>query len=415
MPVGASNISDLRLSKLNKLVTSFMTAPNLILSQMFGSTKSESDKIEWESEVGTRGVAPFMAPGTKTPQTEPNGVAQHSAAAAFMGEKMYLDEEFLNNLRKAGTESAYQSARQTLAKNLLGLSYRVDRRKEWMWAKMISAGEFEYLEKGGVKVFVDYALSSDHVVTLGADYKWSTGSSKDILGDIRDAKIKIKDDTDNNTDFAITTQTVLRYMVEDSAIRDLFYASNFNKTALMGSDASNQIGIRPAVIGQLLDIPNLIIYDEKFTVRTWLTGAVTADSTTSISVANTADFEVGGTLRFIDTSEGTWEEETISAVGTEAGTVTVSTAPSSSYKAGEDIVQMTKTFIANDLIIFGTMSVDGQPIAEHKNAPFGLARNYGKTTAKWDTKDPEGTNVRVQNKGLPVLYFPDALYILDVE
>jgi len=415
MPIGASTIPDLRLSRINKLVTMFDSAPNLVLSKMFGTTKAASDTIKWESQTGTRGVAPFMAPGTKTPQTEPLGVAQHSAQAAFIGEKMYLDEHFLNNLRKEGTESTYYAAKARLAKELRGLTFRNDRRREWMFAKMLSAGSFSYLTKGSTKISVNYGIPSSSIVTLGANYKWGTGGSADILSDIRDAKIKIKEETDNSVNFCITTQTVLRYMIENSTVVDLFKANSFNKTSLMGKNASNQLGINPAVIGQLLDIPNFMIYDEKFTAKAWLTGAVTADSTVAISVNDTADFEVGGTLRFHDVSEDTYEEETISAVSPEAGTVTVSTAPSTSYKAGEDVVTMTKTFIDNDLIVFGTTSVDGQPIADFQAAPFGNARKYGQTADSWETKDPEGVYIRVQDKGLPVLYFPSALYILNVE
>ena len=415
MPVGASEIPDLRLSRINKLVTSFTSAPNLVLSKMFGTSRADSDTIKWESQVGTRGVSPFMAPGTKTPQTEPLGVASHSAVAAFWGEKMFMDEHFLNNLRKMGTESTYLTSQQRLAGELQRIRYRIDRRKEWMFAKMLSVGSFDYLEKGGNKLAVSYDIPTDHNVTLGTNYKWGTGNSADILSDIRDAKIKIKDDTDMNVNFCITTQTVLRYMVENSAILELFQADHFNKTGVLGSDASNQLGIRPQVIGQLLDIPNFMVYDERFTAKAWLTANVTASSTTVISVTNVEDFEVGGTLRFNDTSAGTWEDETISAIGVEAGTVTVSSAPSTSYKAGEDTVTMTKTFIPNDVIVFGTTSVDGQAIAEFMEAPFGNARHYGPTATVWEETDPEGVYIRVQNKGLPILTFPESLYILNVE
>ena len=67
--------------------------------------------------------------------------------------------------------------------------------------------------------------------------------------------------------------------------------------------------------------------------------------------------------------------------------------------------------------IFAMMAanVDGQAIAEYKQAPFALDRHYGLKTDRWETQDPEGVYVRVQNKGLPVLYQRDALYILDVE
>jgi hypothetical protein len=58
--------------------------------------------------------------------------------------------------------------------------------------------------------------------------------------------------------------------------------------------------------------------------------------------------------------------------------------------------------------------VDGQPIAEYKQAPFGLNRNYGQFTDSYDEWDPEVTWIRVQDKGLPILFNRDAIYTIDV-
>ena len=71
MPLGASDIPDLRLTKLTKLITKFSSAPNLKFTSRFPNQRADSDSIEWESQVGTRGLAPFKAPGAKTPQTAP--------------------------------------------------------------------------------------------------------------------------------------------------------------------------------------------------------------------------------------------------------------------------------------------------------------------------------------------------------
>lgn len=414
MPQGASDIPDLRLSKLTKLITKFTSAPNLIFINMYGGDDAPSDKIEWESQTGSRGLAPFKAPGAKTPQTAPRGIAQHSASAAFMGEKMMLDENFLNNLRAPGTRETHMAARKKLARELRGLRYRCDRRKEWMFVKMFSVGEFNYLEKGGIKATVDYSIPTANKVTLTTNYKWGTGSSKDIIGDIRDGKVLLKTNTQENKFTAYTTQTVLRYMVEDSGVRDLLQKSQFGQGDLFGPSASNVLAVRPEVLGQLLDL-SIVLYDENYVIETILTAAVTADSTTTISVVDTEDFEVGGTLRFHDVSAGTYEDETISAVNTESGTLTVSTAPSTSYKAGEDIVTMTKTFLADDLFVMMPGSVENQPIAEWYNAPFGNDRHYGIKLDRETEWDPEAQWIRAQNKGLPVLYFPEAVYILNVE
>ena len=234
------------------------------------------------------------------------------------------------------------------------------------------------------------------------------------ISDIRDGKIQLKTTTSATKFDAYTTQTVLRYMVEDTGITNLLRKSDFGKGDLFGPSASNVLAVRPEVLGQLLDL-NIVLYDENYVIETILTAAVTADSTTVVSVADTEDFEVGGTLRFIDTSAGTYEDETIASIQVEAGTVTVDTAPATSYKAGEDIVLMTKTFLADDLFVMMSPVVENQPIAEWMGAPFGNDRHYGIKLDKEPEWDPEAMWIRAQNKGLPVLYFPEAVYIIDVE
>ena len=136
MPLGASDIPDLRLSKLTKLIDKFSSAPNLKFVNRDSKQRADSDQIEWESQIGSRGMVPFKAPGAKTPQGAPRGLAVHAAKAAFMGEKMLFDEQFLNNLREPGTTNTKMNAKRKLAKELMQLRYRTDRRKEWMFVKM---------------------------------------------------------------------------------------------------------------------------------------------------------------------------------------------------------------------------------------------------------------------------------------
>ena len=59
-------------------------------------------------------------------------------------------------------------------------------------------------------------------------------------------------------------------------------------------------------------------------------------------------------------------------------------------------------------------SVDNQQIAEYKKAPFSLDRHYGVKVDRKEDWDPEGVWIRVQDKGLPILYQRDAMYVLTV-
>jgi hypothetical protein len=75
---------------------------------------------------------------------------------------------------------------------------------------------------------------------------------------------------------------------------------------------------------------------------------------------------------------------------------------------------MPKKFIPDGKFCMLAKQVDGMDIAEYFAAPFGLGRRYGLSPDRKEEWDPEGLWVRVQDKGLPVLYNRDAIYTLDV-
>jgi hypothetical protein len=414
---GIADIPELRLEVLQNFITRFMTPPELTLSNLFGTSNAPSDSIMWESQEGGRGMAPFVAPGVPSPRTAPYGLTKHSATAATWKEKMYFDEEFLNNLRKEGTLNQYHASAARLAREMAGLTYRSMRRKEWMFAKMLFNGGFTYQTTGGTRLAVDYDLPSENDVTLTTNYMWTaTGGSAtvDVFGDIMDGKQVIKNATGAFVDRAMCTTKVLQYMAQDPTLVALLQKSHFGTGDLYTGNKNKLLGINPKVVASLLDIPFLEINDEMYEIRSFLTAAVTGTSTVAISVEDTTDFEVGYKLRFVDVSAGTWEEETILSIQPESSTVTVAAAPTASFKAGEDFVFMRKTFIPSNKFSMFASNVEGQSIAEYIAAPYGLGRTYGMQTDRHDTWDPDGVFLRVQDKGLPVLYQRDAVYNLTV-
>src|SRR3972149_4620580 len=406
MPTGKSDIPDLRLERLQGLITAFTTSPNLVLMNMFSEEDADSDTIKWESQVGNRGMTPFAAPGAPSQTVAPIGVKQESAMTAYWKEKMYFDEVFLNNLRKEGTVDQYFSSQARLARETLMLRNRCDRRKEWMFAQMLSGGIMTYSAPGGVKISLDYSVPSANLVTLAAAYQWDTGSSVNVLQDIMDAQLVLQNSIGAKIDYALCTTEVLQMLIMDKGIQTLLSKSTFGQGDLF---------TRPvAVLGSLLNIPNLMIYDEQYVISAWLTAKVTGASTTSVSVDDATDFVVGETLRFHDISAGTYEDETIASIDVEAGTVTVSSAPTASFKSGEDKVTMTRKFLDKTKFCMFASAVEGQKIAKFIRAPFGLNRLRGMQIDTETTWDPDGIWLRVQNKGLPVLLNRDAIYVLTV-
>ncbi len=158
----------------------------------------------------------------------------------------------------------------------------------------------------------------------------------------------------------------------------------------------------------------LTVYDEMFEITGWLT--TTTGVGLVIYVDDASDFEVGGTARFVDMSEvNVWEDEVIDGVDVEAGTISVVAAPTIHFKAGEDKVVMRKKFIPDNVFFMFADNAEGESIAEFMEAPHGLGRNWGMFADTKDQWDPEGVYLRVQDKGLPVLYHPDTTYKLIVK
>ena len=406
------DIPELRLEVLVKFISKFTAPPQLMMTPLLGSKSAESDTITWQSVRGSRGLAPFIAPGSPSPTTAPSGVAEHSAKAAFMSEKISFGEEFINNMKKPGTMQK-QTATQKLATEYANLVNRSRRRKEWMIVKMICDGQFTYAEEGGTKLHVDYQLPAENQVELLGNDRWGE-TAADILGNIMDVKTTLKAANNGVIDLAIMNTSVLKLMAKDPQIAALLRKDAFGDGSLYSGAVNNLVGVNPNVLAGLLDIPQLMIYDEAYEVRSYLTSPVVGGVTTVISVENPADFEVGATIRFMDVSSGMYEDEVIAAVNIEAATVEVVTAPAMTFRAGEDYVMSTKMFVPDNKMTFMTKTVEGEAIGEWVDAPFGIPGGYGLTPKSWMTIDPDVAWVRAQNKGLPVLYHRDAIIQLKV-
>jgi len=403
--ISVSEIPALRLTVLNKLVTKYLTPPNLILSKMFGEQDYESDNIEWESQIGSRGLTPFASEDAEAPQAAVPGTSMNDAMAAFWKERTFFGSSFLNNIRQPGTDRKYQKAARTLGNQSRNLSNRAYRRKEWMLAQMLCNDGFTYYDKNGAYITLDYGIPDANKVSLATDDKWDAGTSRNIPEDIFDGKLVIQNNNAGIVDSAIFTTEILKLMIFDPVIQTILQQSAYGDGDLF----KNPLG----VIGALLGL-KLHLYDEAYQIRGWLTSALAAGASPTVYVDSTTDFEVGGTLTCLDVSANTTENLTIASMDNDAGTITCTGTLSSAYKAKEDYVYMTKKFIPTDKFVMWASSVDGEKIAEFMRAPHELSRKWGQQMDRWNVQDPDGMFLRVEDKGLPVLYHEDAVYQLTV-
>lgn len=411
MPKGSKGIPALELVTLNKLITKFDRAPNMFFTNMIPETNYESDTIKWEIEYGSAGMTPFVAPGAVAPATGMDGVSEASAKAAFMKEKMYFDEEFLNNLRKPGTDATYHTAERKLSRGSQKLRRRIDRRREWMIAKMLVDGTLTYNSTGGLQFTVNYGVPDAHKVTLATNDKWAAGSTRNPMSDFFDGNQVLIDDVGKKADITIMNSNTLQVLLQDNGvgatgwdgIQGLLKKSAFGSGDLFSNPSS--------VIGNLLGIGDISVYDEHYETTGWITAAFAADATT-VYLDDATDFEAG-TVRFFNMLTNTYVDVTCSAVDKAANTLTVGVT-GAVFVAGRDKVIMRKKFIADNKVLMIAKDVDGAAIGEWMAAPYGVDRRWGVHADTKDEWDPEGIWLRVQDKGLPVLYHNDATYTLTV-
>ncbi|MCE5226089.1 MAG: major capsid protein [Porphyromonadaceae bacterium] len=397
---GSQGIPSLQLTVLNKLITAFVRPASNFFTNLFTSQNYDSDTIDWEIQYGSGGMTPFVAPGSVAPSIGIDGMGEASAKAAYWKEKMYFDEEFLNNLREPGTPATYMKAERQLARGAQKLRYRCDRRREWMVAKMILDGVLSYTVAGGTKFSVSYGIPTSHMVTLDDSRNWKDGASKNCVEDIFDAKQVLSDDARVIPKYCIINSQMMKVLLFDTAIQALLAKSAFGNGDLFANPEK--------VIGQLLGVGTLLVYDELYEVQSWLTQTVTG---TTIYLDDVSDFEVGGKARFVNMKEyNSYEDEVITEVDKVNGTIKVGAKPSATFVGGRDKVVMRKKFIQDNEFLMFSDTQENMKIAEFMQAPYGNGRRWGFYADTKDEWDPEGIWLRVQDKGLPVLYYPDTTY-----
>jgi hypothetical protein len=405
---GSAGIPALKLTVLNKLIEKFPKAPSMFFTNLFPAQQYESDNIKWDLEYGSAGMTPFVAPGAPSPAIGIDGVGEASAKAAYFKEKMYFDEEFLNNMKQPGTVATYATAERHLARGMQKLRQRCDRRREWMMSQMMVNGGFNYLTKGGTKLGVSYGVPETHLVTLDAARQWDDGADRNPVEDIFDAKSVLADDAGVIPSYAMLNSELLKLLILDTKLQALLSKSAFGNGDLFSNPGP--------VLANLLGVGELRVYDEMYEVQGWMLSSVVGASSTTVVVDDATDFEVGGKIRFVDMSEANvWEDRVITVVNVATSTITFDAVTVNSYVAGEDKVIMRKKFITDDdFLMFSTTSADGMGIAEFMESPYGLERRWGMDVDKKDEWDPDGVWIRVQDKGIPVMYHPDTTYRLTV-
>jgi hypothetical protein len=415
MPKGQV-IPELQLSVLNKFIEKTPTPPSMVLSNMFPTNNAPSDSLEWESRYGSAEMIPFVARGSRGPSIGLDGVGKHSAKAAYFTQTAFLGEEFLNNLRQPGTREQKMSGQTEIARLMNRLLYANDRRREWMYSKMLFDGSMSYTIKASSATptfaSVSWGIPTSHQVTLGATARWygSSGevADRDVFGDMFNLRNRLMDSLETELlDLNVFLNgRLIQSLIKDSGIRDLAQTQNISEAQLVNN--------APGALAQILGVGSIVPYNASYTITSHLAQAYT--SGTTIYVVDPTDFVVGGEVYITSTVDrAAGPRATITAVDTATGAITINTdltgATGVPFKSQ---LAMRQWFLDPRKVVAVVPSVDGQPIAELMQAPYGNDGGYGKRMRTKMEEYPDGIHLISEDLCMPVCYFPAAVYQLTV-
>jgi len=218
-----------------------------LLDTFFPSVKThETEHIDLDIKRRGRRLAAFVSATKEGKVVDRSGYEAKSFRPPYIKEKKVTTAEDVlkrqpGELIYATPLSPEERANRKLGEDLSDLRERQLRRICWMAAQLLLSGKV-VCQGDGIDVTVDFGMSSDHVITLGAEDKWSVATS-DPVGDLIDWKMIVSQDSG---------------LVPDVAILGTDVAKAIRKNSLVMEQLNN----RRVELGQInpQDLPNGVTY-----------------------------------------------------------------------------------------------------------------------------------------------------------
>ena len=302
----------LKPSVVSKVVQKFPVSDTLFFTRRIGSAvRAPFPFIQWDEIEKARGLAEFAAFDAETHVASPMKVTARSASAADIREKLPIKESTLNSLRAPGTNNQKWGMRQ-VAREEMNLRNLLDNRIEWMVAKMIQDGAFNYSVLSGdneVVKSVSYGIPSANQININASGKatdnWVAGNAPDPMVNIDEAKLVFRG-TNVMPDNIAMNQTVF------NALR---YNSNLLALIREKFGATGKALVTAVEFADLFGISNFHVYDGTYldgsTVTNYLVDTkvtIWRESAGAEKIWQFYDAPYGTNSRYGITAK-TWEKE----------------------------------------------------------------------------------------------------------
>lgn len=195
--------------------------PQHIGRELFPERPVAGNVAAWDVVSGARNLGRYVSQGGEAYIRGLQSRSRKTAELALIKEKKVLDEQTKLFIDRPG---AYDEpyGEQAIADELEALDRVVENRREASrWAALMN-GQLDIRQTDpAVNFLVDYGVAATHKVTKTATARWSQNTTAKPLDDILAWKILVAEDSGVNATDVYMNSGVMRYLVDNSDIRDL--------------------------------------------------------------------------------------------------------------------------------------------------------------------------------------------------
>lgn len=224
----------LRHQTMTALVRKFEVNYNRGSSLFRQGISSPTNEYTFDVIQMSRDLAQFRDPQAEAGMVSPMTKLKTSVILPTIREKKRLSGAAQNWLRRPGTEHQ-QYGKQMLADELSELNQRLEQRKEWWRWQLLNGGDANgyytiSITDGGVTASATYNFGFDKTNNFAyAATAWSGSGSTTIVGDIISGKKRIAQQTGRMPTKAWTTETVMKYLIQNSGVKSLLGESTLKE------------------------------------------------------------------------------------------------------------------------------------------------------------------------------------------
>lgn len=206
--------------------------PNLIGKALFPTSPSSTKSVYWDVVSGSRKLAKYSTVGAEAHISALEPRTRINTEVLYLREKKVIDEATKNFIDKIG-QFDVPYGEQLLTDELEALDRMIENTKEKARWEALTTGKL-HIQQVDPPIYmkIDYGFDSNHLATAGT--LWSTTTSSNPLSDILDWKKLISRDSWVTPTDAYMNQTVMQYLVENSAVQTLLQYTVGNDLARNG-------------------------------------------------------------------------------------------------------------------------------------------------------------------------------------